>query len=111
MAGKTAAEIRRRGWIQGRLYARPDASPSDPAPADPVAVPDDEWLANCAVCLVGGIAAAMFGRPLAMPPLWDSPLLAEVYARTERDASDWNDQHGRTEADVLGLLDSIASGQ
>jgi hypothetical protein len=111
LAGKTATEIRRRGWARQTMAADPDA------------------LADCRVCLVGGIAAALTGNPEDGNDFVDGYRVMPTAAReladeiamlitgTERwpdpllHAIIWNDRQERTEAEVLALLDSIAADQ
>lgn len=54
LAAKTAAEIRRRNWIQGDL-----------ADVAPEGWEWHEFVDQCGVCLIGGIAAAYLNERAA----------------------------------------------
>lgn len=86
---KGAEEIKRRGWM--RDWFGDDANKPD----------------TCRVCAIGALRAAVTGDPFD-PPTGD-PLFREarqflIQAVGEPSVVNWNDDPGRTEADVLGLF-------
>lgn len=114
LAGKTAAEIRRRGWVQATMTDYTYTSST----------------ADCRVCLVGGIAAAVTGNPedgdefadgWKVPPTAARELADEILMRVDdydRDFAgalhrviSWNDRGDRKVEEVLAVLDSIAADQ
>lgn len=107
-ARKTADEIRRRGWVQGVLV---------------YFTAGHDTYDDCKVCLVGALRAADGQNP-ALPDRPNSRqmsnligVLHQELAETEDEwlhdepsyfVAKWNDRTGRTEAEVLDVLDRIA---
>lgn len=90
---KGAEEIKRRGWVRDWFGDDPDK-------------PD-----TCRVCAIGGLRAAMTGDPFTSPtadPLFRSARRFLILATGTKSVVNWNDENGRTEADVLGLFSRAA---
>lgn len=89
---RRAAELVRRGWIQGDIAADADWCTCDPE--DPEAV---RW------CAVGAMQAANDARPYVSSVLLELLLEAHI-----GDAGEWNDAEDRTADEVAAVLTTVA---
>lgn len=89
---RRAAELVRRGWIQGDIAADADWCTCDPE--DPAAV---RW------CAVGAMQAANDARPYVSSVLLELLLEAHV-----GDAGEWNDAEDRTADEVAAVMATVA---
>lgn len=108
LAGKAAAELRRRGWCQ-KWYV-PDEAMS----------PNDQRAKSCKVCIRGAIWAAVREDGLPFPKPYfkyesDEGVLTVILEGLLRDRgyfgglSFWNDEPRRKLKQVLKLLDEVAN--
>ena len=101
---EAAAVIRRNGWHQGYFFRGRDHGRPE----------------NCAVCTMGAINIAIFGKPVVSDLQQtaeqsqlghDSYVAVEQFVNTAMGLGGWNDESDRTVEEVLAALEGAARAE